>query len=48
VAVPVSDHAIELLRSKIAESDGNLEDICRVSDALLIALNLKPGDFVRV
>ncbi len=37
--------AIDLIRKKAAAPDDLIEDVGRVSDALLTALNLLPGDF---
>ena len=39
--------AIDLIRKKAAAPDDLIEDLGRVSDALLKALNLLPGDFTR-
>lgn len=48
VALLDPDAAIDLIRKKVAGPDDLIEDVGRVSDALLIALNLQPGDFTRV
>jgi hypothetical protein len=47
VALPDSAQAIELIRAKIAAPDDTVEDLGRVSDQLLIAMKLQPGDFTR-
>jgi hypothetical protein len=47
VAVAEPAKAIDLIRDKVASSSDEIEDLGRVSDALLIALKLKTGDFVR-
>jgi hypothetical protein len=47
VAVADPTEAAELIRQKIANAGDEIEDLGRVSDALLLALNLQPGGFVR-
>ena len=39
--------AIDLIRKKAAGPDDLIEDVGRVSDGLLTALNMLPGDFTR-
>jgi hypothetical protein len=47
VAVAKPDDAMELVRTEIAKPGDTIEDLGRVSDALLRALNLSSGEFVR-
>jgi hypothetical protein len=47
VAVAESAKAIELIRSGVAQLGDEIEDLGRVSDALLIAMKIEPGSFVR-
>jgi hypothetical protein len=47
VAVAESAQAIELIRSEVGHLCDEIEDLGRVSDALLIAMKIKPGSFVR-
>ena len=47
VAIPESAQAIELIRAKLGESGDHVEDLGRVSDALINAMKLESGDFVR-
>ena len=47
VALPTAAEAIELIRRKAANPDDKIEDLGRVSDALLVAMKLEPGTFVR-
>jgi hypothetical protein len=47
VAVANPDDAMKLIRTKTAEPGYMIEDLGRVSDALLRSLNLSFGDFVR-
>jgi hypothetical protein len=47
VAVAESAKAIELIRSEVAQLGDEIEDLGRVSDALLIAMKIEPGSFVR-
>ena len=45
VAVSEPDHAIE---SKVADFSDDVEDLGRVSRALVRALDLAPGNFIRI
>lgn len=47
VAIAVSADAMELVRTEIAQPGDTIEDLGRVSDALLRSLNLCSGEFVR-
>jgi len=47
VAVANPAEAIDLIRSKVATLEDEVEDLGRVSNALLNALNLRSGDFIR-
>jgi hypothetical protein len=47
VALTEPAKAIELIRRKVADPDDQIEDLGRVSDALLNAMKLEPGTFVR-
>jgi len=47
VAIAKPAEAMELVRTEIAEAGDTIEDLGRVSDALLRALNLSSGEFVR-
>jgi hypothetical protein len=47
VAVANPSEAMELIRTKVAEPGCTIEDLGRVSDALLRSLNLSSGEFVR-
>jgi hypothetical protein len=47
VAEPETARAINIIRTKIANPDDVIEDLGRVSDALLLALKLQVGDIVR-
>ena len=47
VAIPDPATAIDLIRTKIGVPDDEIEDLSRVSDALLQALHLSPGEFIR-
>lgn len=47
VAISEAARAIELIRSKVAQSGDKIEDLGRVSDALLLAMKIGPGNFVR-
>jgi len=47
VALPDPATAIDLIWKKAASPDDLIDDVGRVSDALLTALNLLPGDFTR-
>jgi hypothetical protein len=46
VAIPESAKAIEAVRQKVGTVGGEFEDVARVSDALLQAFNISPGEFV--
>jgi hypothetical protein len=48
VAVSDKDKAIDLIRRKFGSSGDQVEDLGRVSEALLTAMSLAPGDVVRV
>jgi hypothetical protein len=48
VAVSEKDKAIDLIRSKFDSSGEQVEDLGRVSEALLTAMSLAPGEVVRV
>jgi hypothetical protein len=48
VAVPKADQAVEIIRSKAAESGDEVEDLGRVAGFLVQAFNLAPGEFIRV
>ena len=48
VAVSEPDHAIEIIRGKIADFNDDVEDLGRVSSALVWALDLSPGNFMRI
>lgn len=47
VAVVDPDKAIELIRAKVTTSGDDVEDLGRVSDALLTSLKLETGQFKR-
>jgi integrase len=47
VAASDSVLAMDLIRAKVAGPDDHVEDLGRVSDALLSALQLRSGEFVR-
>ena len=47
VAEPEADKAIEILRIALARPNDEYEDLGRVTDALLNALRLQPGQFAR-
>jgi hypothetical protein len=47
VAEPETARAIDIIRTKVANPEDVIEDLGRVSDALLVAMKLQPGDFVR-
>jgi hypothetical protein len=47
VAVPDSAEAIDVIRRKVGAIDDEIEDLGRVSGALLMALGLLPGEFIR-
>jgi hypothetical protein len=48
MAIPEAARAIDLFRSKAGEIGDQIEDFGRVSDALPIAMELQPGNFIRV
>jgi hypothetical protein len=47
VAIPDSAKAVELIRRKAADPGDEVEDLGRVTDALIKALKLQPGEFMR-
>jgi hypothetical protein len=47
VAAAKASDAMEIIRTKIAEPGYMIEDLGRVSDAVLRSLNLSSGEFVR-
>jgi hypothetical protein len=48
VAVCKANHAIEIIRSKAADPDDEVEDLGRVAGYLVQAFNLAPGEFIQV
>lgn len=48
VAVCKADQAIQIIRSKAAGADDQVEDLGRVAGVLVQAFNLASGEFVRV
>ena len=48
VAVSEPNHAIEIVRGKVADFSDDVEDLGRVSRALVRALDLAPGNFIRI
>lgn len=48
VAVCKADQAIEIIRSKAASADDEVEDLGRVAGIVVQAFNLASGEFVRV
>jgi len=48
VAVCKADQAVEIIRSKAADLNDEVEDLGRVAGVLVQAFNLAPGEFVRV
>ena len=48
VAVSKADQAVEIIRSKAANLDDDVEDLGRVTGFLVQAFNLAPGEFIRV
>jgi hypothetical protein len=48
VAVSEPDHAIEIIRGKVADFNDDVEDLGRVSSTLVRALDLAPGNFIRI
>jgi hypothetical protein len=48
VAVPDKATAVELIRRKVVDPSDEIEDLGRVTEALLTAMGLAPGEFTRV
>jgi hypothetical protein len=48
VAVADADQAVQIIRNKIADLPEDVEDLGRVSPALVRALNLASGEFIRI
>jgi len=48
VAVSDPDHAVEIIRGKVADFTDDVEDLGRVGQALVEALDLPPGNFIRI
>jgi hypothetical protein len=48
VAVSKADQAVEIIRSKAADADDEVEDLGRITGFLVQAFNLAPGEFIRV
>jgi hypothetical protein len=48
VAVSEPNHAIEIVRGKVADFSDDVEDLGRVSRALVRALDLAPGNIIRI
>jgi hypothetical protein len=48
VAVADADQAVQIIRSKIADLTDDVEDLRRVSRALVQALKLASGEFTRI
>jgi hypothetical protein len=48
VAVSDKDKAVDLIRQKVGGSDGDIEDLGRVSEALLMAMSVREGEFVPI
>jgi hypothetical protein len=48
VAVADADQAVQIIRSKIADLTDDVEDLGRVSQALVRALKLTAGEFTRI
>jgi hypothetical protein len=48
VAAAERDKAVGILQSNLSRPDDEYEDLGRVSDKLISALNLKPGEFARL
>lgn len=48
VAVCKADQAIQIIRSKAADPDDEVEDLGRIAGVLVQAFNLASGEFVRV
>jgi hypothetical protein len=47
VAIPEAAKAVALIRTEAADPEDKVEDLGRVSDDLLKALKLLPGEYVR-
>jgi hypothetical protein len=47
VAEADSAQALRIVRTKLAQFDGEVEDLGRVSSDLIKALNLSPGDVIK-
>ena len=47
VAEAETARAINIIRTKVANPEDVIEDLGRVSGALLVAMKLQPGDFAR-
>jgi len=47
VAISNPSKAIDLIREKAADPVDEVQDLGRVSGALLMALELRPGEFIR-
>jgi hypothetical protein len=48
VAMPDKARAIELITSQAASASDDIEDLGRVSEALIAAMRLPPGQFVPI
>jgi hypothetical protein len=48
VAVPDTARAMDLVTSKVAAPGDDIEDLGRVSDALIAAMSLAPGEYVPI
>ena len=48
VATAERDKAVGILRNGLSRPDDEYEDLGRVSDTLMTALNLKPGEFSKL
>ena len=48
VAVSEPNHAIKIVRGKLADFSDDVEDLGCVSRALVRALDLAPGNFIRI
>jgi len=47
VAIADPNEAMQLIRERVAVTGDEVEDLGRVSEALLTALDLQPGGFIR-
>jgi hypothetical protein len=47
VAIADPAGAMALIRGKVANPEDDVEDLGRVSEALLVAMNLQPGQYKR-